>query len=80
MSYFPSLLLSTGMVLNQPLLNQNAKHAFDPSAIPEPKHKTAPFSVMFGFMAPLLNPFSKELENKEALPDASKAEVVPITW
>ena len=65
---------------NQPLLNVNTKAAFDPSAVPEPKHDTAPFSVMFAFITTLLNPFSKKLENKEALPDASKAEVVPITW
>jgi hypothetical protein len=65
---------------NQPLLNVNTKDAFDPSAVPEPKHKTAPFPAMLKFMGTMLNPFSKKLKNKEALPDASKAEVVPITW
>ena len=66
--------------LNQPLLNQNAKHAFDPLAIPELKHDMAPLSDQFVYMMQLLNHFSKKLENKEALPDTSKVEVVPITW
>jgi hypothetical protein len=65
---------------NLPLLNVNAKHAFDPSVVPEPKHDTGPMSFMLQFVSPMLNPFGKTLENKDALPDASKADAVPITW
>ena len=62
--------------------NINCKHAFDPTAAPEPKHNTVPLGILVRFM-PIIMGFGCDGSNKSdaLLPeDMAKVEVVPITW
>ena len=62
------------------VLNIQVKHSFDPSAVPEPNHKTIPSSWGFHFMAPIMNPLGTKHKMKELAPEDSDTEIVPITW
>ena len=63
--------------------NVNCKAAFDPKAVPEPKHSSVPVGTIMKFM-PLMMGIGCDGSNKteKALmpEDMSKVEVVPITW
>lgn len=66
-----------------PLLNMNAVHAFDPGAVPEPKHDRAPLGAFLAFLFKTkLNPFEPSLKIKypALFPSPSHVEIVPITW
>jgi hypothetical protein len=62
--------------------NVNVKHAFDPSAVKDPKHDSAPFGMIVKFIPLLLNPFEPSLVKKypALFPPSSQAETVPVTW
>jgi len=64
------------------ILNINCKHAFDPSACPEPKHDAVPFGILRKFLPIIFGLFCDGSNKGEAfLPeDMDKVEVVPITW
>lgn len=67
---------------DEPCVNFNAAHSFDPSAIPEPKADGAPDHFVPKFQA-MANPdFDVEpyKQNPILFPDMAKAEVVPVTW
>lgn len=65
------------------VLNINAKHAFDESAVPNPKHATLPFGMLFKFIPLIIGLIGdgSNANEKALIPeDMSKVEVVPITW
>jgi hypothetical protein len=62
------------------VFNGNAKYAFDPSIVPEPKMDTVPYSFMFSFVKAIVNPFAAKFQQTELFPDVSTVEAVPITW
>jgi hypothetical protein len=66
----------------EPVWNVNAKLAFDPSVVKDPKHNSAPFWMLMAFVPLLLNPFAPSLVKKypALFPPSSQAETVPITW
>jgi len=63
--------------------NVNCKVAFDPKAVPEPKHNSVPVGTIMKFM-PLMMGIGCDGSNKSEkalIPeDMAKVEAVPITW
>ncbi|CAB9522887.1 expressed unknown protein [Seminavis robusta] len=69
------------------LLNVNAKHSFDPSKVPEPKHDTfGPIGSVLWEIAPSMIatklPGAADIskDHKGLFPDPSTMEVAEITW
>jgi hypothetical protein len=66
-------------------VNVQAKYAFDPSAVPDPKHDALPLRDMvrtFPIIVGGFLPFGPKLTDQKGLfpDDEAKVDVVPITW
>jgi hypothetical protein len=66
-----------------PVMNVNAKHAFDPSAVPDPRSDVAPLGLIAKFFRAKISPFGPNLAKTHPdlfSPDPSRVKTVPITW